>query len=156
MSCTKPQYNLTNPELWCNEMMNATFISVHVALPMGWFFLCRGITYSCFPTNTISGPCTLRGVTVSISPYDHSYIYRGWWFKWVTLQFDANFDSNVNLLSKGKAVALALSSVNIPGLTFHNHRQLTVVTCILTKTINFTSQALAASNKELGEVWHAI
>lgn len=59
---------LINSELLCNVVMNVSYTSAHVALPMGWFFLCRKVAYSFFPAIATYSPSNLGRITVAISP----------------------------------------------------------------------------------------
>lgn len=141
-------YNLTNTELACNSTIAITFSYGYIKLPTGWFLLCGLKAYSYLPANSTGGPCTLGRLTMLMPS-----LQRRQRRSFQTLPPDC--DSKTSLLTKAEYIALAVSLVGVPGLAARNSRSINSLACTLAKSLNTTSHALDALNKELRQVREA-
>ncbi|XP_059576733.1 uncharacterized protein LOC132247730 [Alligator mississippiensis] len=151
VNCTKVCENLTREEgtFNCSNKTNVSYGTGNVILPSGWFLLCGKTAYSYIPANATGGPCTLGRLTVWLPKMSKTSDRR---HRRSSSQLDESCDSNINLLSKAEAVSLAVSIVGLPALVVGNHGQISKVVCALAKSLNTTSQALAALSTEMKEL----
>nr|ATY46613.1 envelope protein Mab3 [Mabuya sp. NRPS-2014] len=144
-----PQWNCTVTE----SVVSST---ARVPLPAGWFFTCGAQTFNYIPDNLADVICCLSRLTVYL-PQKHTLkrntrAHRA--LRSTALSPDCS--SDIHLLSKAEYISLAVSLIGLPGLAIGNAKTISKVACSLAKTINATSTAISALNREQQQLRHTV
>ncbi|KAE8582764.1 hypothetical protein XENTR_v10020251 [Xenopus tropicalis] len=139
----------------CNHTIPAPSLAKHVPMPRGWFCSCRNKSFNYIPANIYGGPCALTRLSLAVHTAhpgrttqaqrpnrgtDYEYIPR----------------ISRHLMSKSEIIALGFSLVEVPGLTVYQGKQINEIACIIVKSINAASIAIANLLTDIGDARKAV
>eukprot|EP00079_Xenopus_tropicalis_P034300 XP_017948071.1 PREDICTED: uncharacterized protein LOC108646211 [Xenopus tropicalis] len=139
----------------CNHTILAPSLAKHVPMPRGWFCSCRNNSFNYIPANISGGPCALTRLSLAVptahprQPTQAQRPNRGTDYEYIPRIAR-------HLMSKSEIIALGFSLVGVPGLTVYQGKQINEIACIIVKSINAASIAIANLLPDIGDARKAV